>query len=114
MACPITVRLIDSTDGRPAAGIHVVLQFWEANRDWRTVTETLTGADGGSGAWLPDDAALPAGTYRLMVDTRAYFQRRRAVVTFPLVPVVFDHRLRDPQTRLCILLSPHGYTAYRE
>lgn len=113
MTQPIAFSVTDSVDGRPAVGLHAVLQYWDAGRDWRQLGEALTGEQGGPGDWLCGGGPLPPGVYRIMFDVRAYYERRRIATSFPVLSVVFDYRARDGAVKLHIALSPHGYTVYK-
>ncbi len=113
MKSPITTHVLDTALGQPAEGVHVVLQFWQAGRDWQQLAEALTNADGRILEWLPAGARLTPGTYRLMFDTRAYFERRRAATFFPMVPIVFEVCDVDQYYHVPLLLSPYGYSTYR-
>lgn len=113
MKSPITTHVLDTALGKPAAGVHIVLQFWEAGRDWKPIAEGLTNEDGRILDWIPPGTTLTPGIYRLMFDTRAYFERLKQSTFFPTVPIVFD--LRDPHQHyhVPLLLSPFGYSTYR-
>lgn len=113
MKSPITTHVLDTSSGTPAAGVHVVLQFWNAGRDWQQVAESITNEDGRILDWLPAGTKLTPGVYRLMFDTRAYFERRRIASFFPMVPIVFEIRHADQHYHVPLLLSPYGYSTYR-
>lgn len=113
MKSPITTHVLDTAEGKPAAGVHVVLQFWQAGKDWIPLAEGLTNEDGRLLEWMPPGSTLTPGVYRLMFDVRAYFERRKRAAFFPVVPIVFE--IKDPNVHyhVPLLLSPYGYTTYR-
>ncbi len=113
MKSPITTHVLDTALGKPAAGVHVVLQFWQAGRDWTPLAEGLTNDDGRILDWMPAGAVLTPGTYRVMFDTRGYFERQKLTAFFPCVPIMFE--VRDPKQHyhIPLLLSPYGYSTYR-
>jgi 5-hydroxyisourate hydrolase len=113
MKSPITTHVLDTALGKPAAGVHVVLQFWQAGRDWQQIAEGLTNDDGRLLDWMPAGAALTPGVYRLMFDTRGYFERQKQATFFPTVPIVFEIRDANAHYHVPLLLSPYGYSTYR-
>ena len=95
----VTTHVLDTTAGRPAAGIAVTLE-----RGDQVVARGTTDPDGRIADLGPD--RLDPGTYRLRFDTagRSGF--------FPEVLVTFA--VEDGAHLLVpLLLSPHGYTTYR-
>jgi 5-hydroxyisourate hydrolase len=91
----ITTHVLDTSRGRPAAGLGVTLERASAG-EWQRVGSTKT-----------------AGTYRLVFDTGAYFQALGVAGFYPEVVVVFE--VRDPAEHhhVPLLLSPYGYSTYR-
>jgi len=105
---PITTHVLDTSAGRPAAGIRVVLEFFSTpTKSWATLGTGTTDADGRAASLLPDDYKLQSGVYRLRFDTSA------ASPFYPEVPVLF--RINDPgqHYHVPLLLSPYGYSTYR-
>ncbi len=95
----LSTHVLDTTTGRPAAGVAVVLE-----RDGAVIASATTDADGrirelGSG--------LAAGRYRLAFDVRAY------VADAFFTRVALDIELRDGHTHVPLLLSRYGVTSYR-
>lgn len=113
MKSPITTHVLDTAEGRPAAGIHVVLQFWQSGKDWVQVAEGLTNEDGRLLDWMAAGASLTPGVYRLMFDVRAYIERQKRTAFFPVVPIVFEVREGNQHYHVPLLLSPFGYSTYR-
>ena len=73
---------------------------------------TTTDADGRLRDW-PAAKAVPAGTYRLIFDTRAYFASRKIQSLYPQVVIVFEVRDAQEHYHIPLLLSPFGYSTYR-
>ncbi len=70
---PITTQVLDTSVGRPAAGVFVVLeQYQDTEHDWQTIAEGKTDDDGRIDDLLRPDA-LEEGLYRITFDTDAYF-----------------------------------------
>jgi 5-hydroxyisourate hydrolase len=103
----ITTHVLDTSAGRPIAGLLVTLEHRDASGQWLAIAEGRTDAAGRIPDLLPGDHALETGLYRLRFDTSA----RSAF--FPEVVLCF--RVDDPSQHfhLPLLFSPFGYTTYR-
>jgi 5-hydroxyisourate hydrolase len=99
----ITTHVLDTSTGRPAAGVAVRLL-----RDDEELSSGATGVDGRWAA-LPA-AATTAGSYRLVFITGSYFT---GPSFYPQVAVDFLVTDTDEHYHVPLLLSPYGYTTYR-
>jgi 5-hydroxyisourate hydrolase len=107
----ITTHILDTAEGRPAAGIHVSMDLKTAE-GWKVLARGMTDADGRVTDLLPRDIVLPTGTYRLVFETEAYFQSRKILPFYPRVDIQFN--IRDTaHYHVPLLLSPYGYSTYR-
>jgi 5-hydroxyisourate hydrolase len=95
----VSTHVLDTTLGRPAAGVPVTLE-----RDDVTVAGGTTDVDGRVAGLGPD--RLDPGTYRLHFDTAGLSD------FFPEVVIAFVVD-GDAHVHVPLLLSPHGYTTYR-
>ena len=68
----ITTHILDTSRGKPAAGVPAALEF-EAAGAWKLVGKGTTNADGRISDLVAKDTLLAAGVYRLTFDTAAYF-----------------------------------------
>ncbi|ROQ64105.1 5-hydroxyisourate hydrolase [Rathayibacter sp. PhB152] len=106
----VTTHVLDAVLGRPARDVPVAL---EARRGsgWEPVASAYTDADGRVAEFGPTE--LPAGIYRVVFDTAAYFERSGTESFYPEVVVAF--RLEDTSAHFHIplLLSPFAYSTYR-
>jgi len=109
----ITTHVLDTSKGRPASGVPVVLEFRVAEHEWKVLGKQTTDADGRVRDLLPSDFSLAAGTYRLSFDTAAYFRSQNAECFYPEVTVVFTVRDAAQHYHIPLLLSPYGHTTYR-
>lgn len=109
----VTTHVLDTSRGRPAEGIAVVLEQFQGGLSWVELGRGVTNADGRVTTLLSDGAALAAGIYRLSFATGDYFKALDVRGFFPEVPVIFQ--IDDPAGRyhVPLLLSPFGYTTYR-
>ena len=112
----ITTHVLDTSIGRPAASVGVVLERGGKSSEWRLVGQGETDADGRLRTLMADRARLDPGVYRLVFDTRRYFEGRGVPTFYPLVIITFEV-VEDVATNahyhVPLLLSPFGYTTYR-
>jgi 5-hydroxyisourate hydrolase len=111
----ITTHVLDTAQGRPAAGVPVRLERLEGGT-WQLVGEGVTDGDGRLRTLTPAGADPPAATYRLRFDTGAYFAASGGAGFYPYVEVVFTVAEAAPgggHHHVPLLLSPFGYSTYR-
>jgi len=104
----ITTHVLDTTRGRPAAGIPVTLDFHVSGEEWRRLGQGVTGTDGRVGNLMGEDAGLSKGMYRLTFDVESYQPG-----FYPHVVLVFAVDNPNEHYHVPLLLSPFGYTTYR-
>ena len=75
--------------------------------------EGRTDANGRCAPLVNGGAALAAGNYRLVFDTKTYFAAQKVDGLYPLVQVQFTVRAGEEHFHIPLLLSPNGYTTYR-
>jgi 5-hydroxyisourate hydrolase len=107
----ITTHVLDTSRGKPAAGVGVVLEMLERGGAWKHLATSRTDADGRVRDGLGADAA--AGTYRLRFDTGAYFASQKTATFLPEVVVVFAVLDAAQHHHVPLLLAPFGYSTYR-
>lgn len=107
----ITTHVLDTSLGRPAAGVPVTLEAREGAAGWKQVGRGTTDADGRLRNLAPDP--LAPGTYRVTFDTRAYFESRQIAGFYPEVVVVFEVQDAAAKYHVPLLISPYGYSTYR-
>ena len=71
----ITTHVLDTSLGRPAAGVPVILEMQKAG-GWQEISKGATDADGRL-QHLLEPGALMAGIYRLTFETSVYFHARK-------------------------------------
>jgi 5-hydroxyisourate hydrolase len=108
----ITTHILDTSTGRPASGVAVVLEVQHA-QTWSELGRGETDADGRLRTLLTAGAPLAAGLYRLTFHTREYFARTNQGSFYPHVIVVFEVVAGEPHYHVPLLMSPFGYTTYR-
>jgi 5-hydroxyisourate hydrolase len=106
----ITTHVLDTSRGRPAAGVPVALER-AVDSGWQPVGRGTTDADGRARGLLT--SAPAGGRYRLTFDTGAYFQAAGGAAFYPEVSVTFVVESGQEHYHVPLLLSPFGYSTYR-
>lgn len=109
----ITTYILDTTSGRPGAGITAELERKTHSAGWQQIARGVTDIDGRINDLLsPQDVFLP-GHYRIIFETGPYFLLQGIECFFPQITVSFV--VKDPMQHyhVPLLLSPFGYSAYR-
>lgn len=109
----ITTHVLDTSRGRPAAGVAVVLERSGGHDTWTVVGRGDTDGEGRQRSLMPDGVPLLAGWYRLTFDTKRYFEGLGVRPFFPTIAVTFLAADGEPHCHVPLLLSPFGYTTYR-
>ena len=107
----ITSHVLDTSLGRPAAGVAVTLAALEAGK-FQDVGQGVTDSEGRV-RHLLGAHPLAVGVYRLTFDTGAHFQATGRASFYERVEIQF--RVTDPSEHyhVPLLLSPFGYSTYR-
>lgn len=108
----ITTHVLDTSRGRPASGVPVVLEI-RSEDGWREIGRTETDADGRARQLLSPDSVLSTGTYRIMFGIETYFRAEGIEAFYPEAAIVFQVRDAAQHYHVPLLLSPYGYSTYR-
>ena len=109
----ITTHVLDTSVGRPAAEVAVVLEQDRGNANWEVVGRGETDGDGRLRTLMPAAATVAPGRYRLTFDTQRYFDRARVTTFYPHVVIVFETLPGETHYHVPLLVSPFGYSTYR-
>jgi 5-hydroxyisourate hydrolase len=109
----ITTHVLDTSRGRPAADVPVILERKSSEHEWERVGHGITDADGRLRTLLPGGTSATPGIYRLTFDTHAYFVTQQAASFYPHVAVTFEVSAGEAHYHVPLLLSPFGYSTYR-
>jgi 5-hydroxyisourate hydrolase len=109
----ITTHILDTSQGRPASGVPVVLEVRSAAHEWKVLGKGRTDADGRLANLLPPGSHLEEGTYRLTFEVSAYYRSHNVESLYPEVCVVFKVSGAARDYHIPLLLSPYGYATYR-
>ena len=109
----LTTHVLDTSAGRPAAGVRVVLRRVGAAD---VLAEAKTNADGRLDQSLLDGAALAIGRDQLEFHVGDYFRGRGVALAEPpfldVIPIQFAVA-EDTHYHVPLLVSPYGYSTYR-
>ena len=103
----LSTHVLDTSLGKPAAGITVVLE----SVDGQAIGDGITDGDGRIGGIGPE--RLDAGDYRLRFASGGYFAARGVEAFYPEVVVVFTIADAAQHYHVPELLNPFGYSTYR-
>ena len=106
---PFSTHILDTTRGRPAAGVPVTLERRDGAA-WASLGGGNTDDDGRLAGFAGD---IGAGTYRVTFDTGAYFAALGTEGFYPSVSIEFSVRADDEHYHVPLLLNPFGYSTYR-
>jgi 5-hydroxyisourate hydrolase len=111
----ISTHILDTSLGRPAAGVHVLLER-EAPEDyaapWIHCATGITDEDGRCRPLLPVEMVV-AGKYRLHFAIAPYFTARNQATLYPEITIAFLVEMDGSSYHIPLLLNPFGYTTYR-
>jgi 5-hydroxyisourate hydrolase len=108
----ITTHVLDTSRGRPAGGVLVVLEISTIDGPVE-LGRGHTDPDGRLRTLLAPDAPFERGTYRLTFHTGAYFAANGVEGFYPEVRIDFEVRDPTQHFHVPLLLNPYGYSTYR-
>ncbi len=113
----LSTHVLDTANGRPAAGVAVTLSRIAADGGATVLARTTTNADGRTGEPLLSGDAFRTGTYELAFAVGDYFRAQGADLPEPpfvdVVPLRFG--IADPARHyhVPLLVSPWSFSTYR-
>jgi len=108
----LTTHVLDTSKGKPAEGIPVLLEKPGPKGRWLAFAKGVTNKDGRISDLLKKDKVLKPGNYRLTFDTASYYNKQGIKYFYPLVQIVFE--ISDASNyHVPLLLNPYGYSTYR-
>ena len=112
----LTTHVLDTANGRPAAGMAVRLYRFDADGP-KWLRSLHLNADGRADGPVLEGATLTAGRYRLVFEVAAYFRARGTALPEPAfldeVPLDFGIADADSHYHVPLLASPWAYSTYR-
>ncbi|RPD65139.1 transthyretin [Lentinus tigrinus ALCF2SS1-7] len=124
---PVTCHVLDSSIGKPAAGVPVQLQELNSTEDptagFNVLADGVTDYDGrcmqlypeaGPGQKREDLIKLQAGKlYKVVFKTKDYFESVGRKCFYPWVEITFEVQSPTEHHHIPLLISPYSYTTYR-
>jgi 5-hydroxyisourate hydrolase len=108
----ITTHVLDTSRGKPAAGVRLRLERVVRNGQRSPIlAEATTDENGRVRESLP--WPKEKGIYRLTFDAGAYYRAQGIASFFPEVVVTFEVTDSAQDYHVPLLLSPFGYSTYR-
>ena len=106
----LTVHVLDTASGRPAAGMGLALR---RAGEAAVLAERLTNADGRCDAPLLDGPALAPGIYELTFAVEAWRAGAADPGFYDRITIRFTVAASPGHIHIPLLLSPYGYSTYR-
>ena len=103
----ITTHILDTSQGKPAEGVLVILK----SDDGHELSRGVTNADGRISD-LTEDILMDPGTYSLSFDVGTYFNREGIDSFYPSITILFTIKAGQ-HYHVPLLLNPFGYSTYR-
>ena len=107
----LTTHILDTTKGRPASGVTIIL-FQEDNNNWKKITAGTTDEDGRILNFLHKNVMLEPGIYKMKFETKEYFEKQGVQTFYPFVEITFTI-MGSEHYHVPLLLNPFGYSTYR-
>lgn len=108
----LTTHILDTSAGKPASGVKIRLEKFDAVNSWTALAEGITNSDGRVADLLEAGKILEAGNYKLIFDTAGYFEKQKMKCFYPSVEIIFQ--ISDASHyHVPLLLNPFGYSTYR-
>lgn len=107
----LSTHILDTSLGRPAAGIEILLEKHRGS-EWRPLARGTTDNDGRCKT-LISEHDMEATTYRLRFFVGSYFAAQKIAALYPHIDITFE--VHDPGSHyhIPLLLTANGYTTYR-
>ena len=113
----LSTHVLDTSAGRPAAGIPITLHRLAPDGGSTLVCSSLTNADGRTDAPLLVGAAVIPGTYELRFEVAGHFRASGAALPDPpfldTIPIRFSIADPDGNYHVPLLVSPWSFSTYR-
>lgn len=122
---PITTHILDTSHGRPAAGVSIDLEYAQGYSEscqemtWMLLGHGRTNKQGRLGTLLPDGTLPKPGTYCLTFHVGEYYETcRDQGPLYPFYPVAKVYFTIQPDQihehfHVPLTWNPYGYSTYR-
>lgn len=106
----ISTHILDTTRGKPAAGVKVTLERADGKTS-SAIGEGTTDNDGRVKGLL--EASPEPGNYRITFHVAPYFEGLGVAAFYPEVSIVFTVAAAGQHYHVPLLLNPFGFSTYR-
>jgi 5-hydroxyisourate hydrolase len=114
----LTTHVLDTAQGKPAAGM--AMELWRVDSqsgEKKLLRTAITNGDGRTDVPLLAEGDLAVGVYELVFVVDVYFERQSMDLPSPpflnRVPIQFGISDRDSHYHVPLLVSPWSYSTYR-
>ena len=107
----ITTHILDTSLGKPAAGVSIHLQK-QSPHGWINMSTGVTNSDGRIPDLLEKGLILPPGNYSMLFEVASYFENLQLKSFYPQIRIEFRVS-DDSHYHIPLLLNPFGYSTYR-
>ena len=109
----LSSHILDISQGKPAAGVKILLAKQSADGNWATIDENVTDQNGRISNFLQQGKGISHnGVYKLTFVTAPYFSLTGQKSFYPFIEVVFEVE-GNSHYHVPITLSAFGYATYR-
>ncbi|MES2587485.1 MAG: hydroxyisourate hydrolase [Bacteroidota bacterium] len=108
----ITTHILDTSKGKPAQGIQIILEKQINGNTWSEINRGNTNDDGRLPGLVTENTFLEFGVYRLVFDTETYYKNTQVEGLYPSVSIAFKV-YENKHYHIPLLLNPFGYSTYR-
>lgn len=108
----ITTHILDTSAGKPAAGVETELFIMKISNYWELLSSGITDKDGRIKDLLNENIKIQNGTYKMKFITKDYFEKNKIRCFYPSVEIIFEIDSEE-HYHIPLLLSPFGYSTYR-
>ena len=109
---PITTHVLDTSVGKPAAGVAITLAIQTGADAWQILSSAVTDSDGRAAGFITAESFKP-GVYRFRFSVGDYYRNRGTATFYPAAAIEFEVLSTSEHYHVPLLLSPFGYSTYR-
>lgn len=107
----LTTHILDTTKGKPAAGVSIILYQYR-KEEWIKLATGVANDDGRIPDLLKKDTMMEFGIYKLRFETQSYFAKESIETFYPFVEIIFEVTTGE-HYHVPLLMNPFGYSTYR-
>lgn len=107
----ITSHVLDTSIGKPASDMEIVLEIADNDDGWREIGRGVTDQDGRCPGLTGD--SFESGRYRINFLVADYFRSQMVDAFYPVIRIEFTVADKTQHYHVPLLLNPFGYSTYR-